>query len=226
LGDYPRAIDFQQQSLAIKREIGDRNGEAASLCNLGTAYHSLGDYPRAIDFHQQSLAIQREIGDRNGEANSLIGLGNAYKSLGDYPRAIDFQQQSLAIKREIGDRNGEALSLWNLSNIYQQQGKIRKAREHKILALRIWRSLNLPIDAVPLPELSKRMFRAFEQQGAGWAESMLQSLEQLGWLMDILAGIGVLISFPVRLIQRFKSAVVFWFAVGLAITLLIWWLKR
>ena len=77
LGDYPRAIDFYQQSLAIDREIGDRNGEAKSLGNLGTAYDSLGDYPRAIDFQQQSLAITREIGDRNGEANSLGNLGIA-----------------------------------------------------------------------------------------------------------------------------------------------------
>jgi tetratricopeptide (TPR) repeat protein len=57
LGEYQRAIDFHQQSLKIKREIGDRHGEANSLGNLGAAYCSLGNYQRAIDFQQQSLAI-------------------------------------------------------------------------------------------------------------------------------------------------------------------------
>lgn len=64
LGQYPQAIHCCQQSLAIKREIGDRNGEAGSLVNLGNAYNALGQYPQAIDFYLNSLTISREIGDR------------------------------------------------------------------------------------------------------------------------------------------------------------------
>jgi tetratricopeptide (TPR) repeat protein len=76
LGQYQRAIDFHQQSLEIKREIGDRNGEAVSLGNLGNAYQSLGQYQRAIDFYQQWLEIAHEISDRGGEANSLWNLAS------------------------------------------------------------------------------------------------------------------------------------------------------
>ncbi|WP_353737611.1 MULTISPECIES: tetratricopeptide repeat protein, partial [unclassified Microcystis] len=57
LGEYQKAIEFHQQSLAITREIGDRGGEAASYNNLGTVYRSLGEYQKAIEFYQQSLAI-------------------------------------------------------------------------------------------------------------------------------------------------------------------------
>ncbi|MEC4982658.1 MAG: tetratricopeptide repeat protein, partial [Oscillatoria sp. PMC 1076.18] len=95
LGEYRRAIEFQQQSLEIFRAIGDRRGEANSLGNLGNAYDSLGEYQRAIDFYQQSLEIFRAIGDRGGEATSLNNLGSAYYSLGEYQRAIEFHQQSL-----------------------------------------------------------------------------------------------------------------------------------
>ena len=117
LGQYQRAIEFHQQSIAIERKIGDRKGEAEALVGLGNAYDSLGQYQRAIDFYQQSIAIEREIGDRKGEANSLGGLGIAYYSLGQYQRAIDFHQQCLEIAREIGDRNGEAASLGNLGKL-------------------------------------------------------------------------------------------------------------
>jgi tetratricopeptide (TPR) repeat protein len=91
---FPRristAIDFHQQSL-IKREIGDRQGEANSLGNLGNAYFSLGDYQRAIDFHQRS----GEISDRHGEA--LGNLGTAHSvSWESIARAIDFYQQSIS----------------------------------------------------------------------------------------------------------------------------------
>jgi tetratricopeptide (TPR) repeat protein len=141
LGQYQQAIYFHQQSLAIQREIGDRNGEADSLGNLGSAYRSLGQYQQAIDFHQQSLAIQREIGDRNGEAASLGNLGNAYQSLGQYQQAIDFHQQSLAIQREIGDRSGEAASLGNLGNAYQSLGQYQQAIDFQQQSLAIQREI-------------------------------------------------------------------------------------
>ncbi|MFK8186530.1 MAG: tetratricopeptide repeat protein [Phormidesmis sp.] len=41
----------------MAREIGDRQGEAASLGSLGNAYYSLGQYQQAIDFHQQYLVV-------------------------------------------------------------------------------------------------------------------------------------------------------------------------
>ena len=168
-------------------------------------YNNLGQYQRAIDFYQQWLEIAYEIGDRSGEATSLMNLGTVYNNLGQYQRAIDYLQQSLAIQQEIGDRNGEASSLWNLSNSYQRQGKIRKVRECRIAAVRIWQSLNLPIDAVPFPEIMKRMYRTLEQQGKDWAESFIQAQEQLGWLMDIIAGVRFLIFLPTRLFQQFKT---------------------
>ncbi len=38
LGKYQQAINYHQQSLDIAREVGNRQGEAASLGNLGLAY--------------------------------------------------------------------------------------------------------------------------------------------------------------------------------------------
>ncbi|MEI1376940.1 tetratricopeptide repeat protein, partial [Nostoc sp.] len=141
LGQYQRAIEFLQQSLEIKREIGDRDGEGVSLGNLGNAYNLLGQYQRAIEFYQQSLEIKREIGDRNGEGKSLGSLGNAYNSLGQYQRAIEFLQQSLEISREIGDRNGEGKSLNNWGNAYNSLGQYQRAIEFYQESLEIKREI-------------------------------------------------------------------------------------
>jgi CHAT domain-containing protein/tetratricopeptide (TPR) repeat protein len=129
LGPFDMGIAFHEQSLEIKREIGDRQGEASSLGNLGNAYQSLGQYHRAIEFLEQCLVISREIGYRVGEASSLNNLGNAYDSLGQYHRAIEVYQQSLEIKREIGDRQGEATSLGSLGNAYYFLGQYHRAIE-------------------------------------------------------------------------------------------------
>ncbi len=141
LGEYQKAIEFHQQSLAIFREIGDRGGEAKSYNNLGIVYRSLGEYQKAIEFCQQSLAIKREIGDRGGEAFSYNNLGTVYQYLGEYQKAIEFYQQSLAIKREIGDREGEASSYNNLGNVYYSLGEYQKAIEFYQQSLAITREI-------------------------------------------------------------------------------------
>jgi tetratricopeptide (TPR) repeat protein len=50
---YREALVSWEQALQIYREVGNRQGEAASLGNLGIVYHSLGEYEKAIDFYQQ-----------------------------------------------------------------------------------------------------------------------------------------------------------------------------
>ena len=54
-----KALDYYHQSLTIRREVGDRRGEAITLSNIGMGYSRLGKYQNALDTLIQSLAIQR-----------------------------------------------------------------------------------------------------------------------------------------------------------------------
>jgi CHAT domain-containing protein/tetratricopeptide (TPR) repeat protein len=141
ISQFREALQSWEQALTIYLEIGDRQGEGASLGNLGNAYGSLGQYQGAIKFHEQSLEIAREIGHRQGEAASLGNLGLAYKSLGQYHRAIEFHQQSLEISREIGDRQGEANFLGNLGSAYKSLGQFHRAIEFHEQQLEIVREI-------------------------------------------------------------------------------------
>ncbi len=122
-------IDYYQQSLAIKREIGDRKGEATSLINLGMAYDSLGQYPQAIDYYQQSLAIFQEIGARNGEAASLFNLGNTLAKLGRKSEAIAAYQnardlyQAMGLDANVQDAENAIKSLFRKTNIWMSLPK-------------------------------------------------------------------------------------------------------
>ena len=176
LGQYQQAIDYLQQALAIKREIGDRNGEANALIGLGLAYYSLGQYQQAIDYLQQALAITQEIGDRHGEANALINLGQVYRALGQYQQAIDYLQQALAIKREIGDRNGEAYSLLGLGATYFALGQYHQAIDYLQQVLAITR------------EIGDRNGEAYSLLGLGTAyESLGQYHQAIDYLQQALA---------------------------------------
>ncbi len=136
-GEYQKAIEYQQQSLVIFREVGAFSGIANSLGNLGNAYDCLGEYQKAIEYYQQALLIFQKIGDRSGIAYSLMGLGNVYDSLGDYQQAIEYHQQSLVIQREIGDRSGIAKSLGSLGNAYQSLREYQLAIQYYLQSLEI-----------------------------------------------------------------------------------------
>ena len=127
LGEFTRAIDLQEEALAIARGTGNRAVQAVCLGNLGRCYYELGQIARAIDLFEQALAIARETGDRDGEASLLGSLGSCYAGLGQTAQAIDLLEQALAIARETGDRPGEALWLGNLGNRYSELGQIARA---------------------------------------------------------------------------------------------------
>jgi tetratricopeptide (TPR) repeat protein len=141
ISQFREALQSWEDALTIYQEIGNCQGEATSLGNLGVAYNSLGQYKRAIDFHKQHLEISREIGDRQGEANSLGNLGVAYYHLGQYKRAIEFYEQNLKISLEMGDRQGEANSLGNLGNTYNSLGQYKRAIEFHEQSLVISRQI-------------------------------------------------------------------------------------
>ena len=61
-GDLDEAERLFRESLAIDREIGNRQGEATSLRNLGNIAEARGDLAEAERLHRESLAIKREIG--------------------------------------------------------------------------------------------------------------------------------------------------------------------
>jgi tetratricopeptide (TPR) repeat protein len=141
LGDYRQAIDLHTQALAIARDTGNRQGEAADLGNLGLCHYSLGDYRQAIDLNTQALAIARDIGDRQGEGVWLGNLGLCHYCLGDYRQAIDLNTQALAIARDTGDRQGEGAMLASLGLSHYCLGDYRQAMDLHTQALAIARDM-------------------------------------------------------------------------------------
>jgi tetratricopeptide (TPR) repeat protein len=130
MGFAEESVKYFKESLVRSREIGDRRGEEANLCNLGSAYSILGEVKKAIKYYEQAFAISKEIGDRHGEGTNLGNLGSAYSTLGEVEKAIEYYGQALAISREIGDRHGEGTNLGNLGNAYYHLGEVEKAIEY------------------------------------------------------------------------------------------------
>ena len=140
-GDYPAARNMHEESLAIRRELGDRGAIARSLNNLGLVAWDQSDYTSARALYEESLAINREQGARESLARSLNNLGLLAFEQGDYTSARVLHEESLAIVRELGDRSGIATSLNNLAELISAQGDHAAARRMYEESLAIVREL-------------------------------------------------------------------------------------
>jgi tetratricopeptide (TPR) repeat protein len=127
-GDNAAARSLHEESLAIRKELGDKQGMAAAINNLGTVAVEQGDYASARAFFEESLALNRELGNRAREALNLNNLGSVAMEQGDYASARAFFEEALALNREVGKRAFEADSLDNLAAVAYQQGDPDLAR--------------------------------------------------------------------------------------------------
>lgn len=118
LGDWQKALDFYAEALRLRRSVGDRRGEAATLENFAYLYDSTNRKQQAIDTFKKALQIQRAIGDPLEEGNTLNAIGNVYASLGDRQLAINFHKQALALYKTIRNVFGEAFALKHLATSY------------------------------------------------------------------------------------------------------------
>jgi hypothetical protein len=88
-GEYERAENMQTEALMMRREIGNRMGEAYSLKDLALVYFELGDYARSAELHCQSLTIRCETGHREGLCAQLAACGCLLASAGQLPGAAE-----------------------------------------------------------------------------------------------------------------------------------------
>ncbi len=120
-GDYDTALTYLEESLKIRREIGDRAGEGATLNNISGIHDARGDYDTALTYLEESLKIAQEIGDRVGEGATLNNISGIHNARGDYDTALTYLEESLKIRKEIGDRAGQCYSLHNMAMIEYQR---------------------------------------------------------------------------------------------------------
>ncbi len=84
---YALALDNLTRSLALKRQLGDRLGEATVLNNLGVVHYHAGDDEAALARYSDSLLIKEAIADHYGRAIALTNLALIETHLGRHAAA-------------------------------------------------------------------------------------------------------------------------------------------
>jgi DNA-binding SARP family transcriptional activator len=114
-GNWADLVTTHRVALDSARRIGNRQGEAWVLVNLGEALGIIGD-SEGIGCLEQALAISREAGDRSAESRAANNLAEVYTRLGRSEEAIDLLRRGLELSRAAGRRFGEGVALVNLGD--------------------------------------------------------------------------------------------------------------
>ncbi len=134
-GDYPKALEFFQNSLRMYEENEEKRGVAMANNNIGAIYDAQGDYESALYYYQKALEIRQEIGDKSGISTGYNNIGRIFEAREDYESALSFYKKSLDIKNEIGDKNDLSLLFNNIASVYSAIKNYEQAYEYYSKAL-------------------------------------------------------------------------------------------
>jgi predicted ATPase/Tfp pilus assembly protein PilF len=122
-GDYLHSVRRFEEGLALDRELGDMQGAAMCLAQLGWLLMTQGQHERATAVSEESLALARQVEDTRIESVALSNLADGAAQRGDYEQAAALYQQSLALRRAQGDRRNIANALLNLGRTELLRGE-------------------------------------------------------------------------------------------------------
>ncbi len=105
--DFTQALRFHHESLRIWQAVGDPEGTAATLIELGNTYTDPGDFASARPLYEEALEIDRVYLQGRKAGEIYLNLGVAVNGLGDRvtARVMILKSQSLA-------RNSPRIQIW------------------------------------------------------------------------------------------------------------------
>jgi predicted ATPase/uncharacterized protein HemY len=198
-GDYTRAAEDLQASLALYREAKDRRGEAYALCFLGWIALDRSDLGRAEGLLEESLALSRAAGTARDTSVALNALAMLKVYRGDYARATAMQEESLSLAREAGDVQIIAILTYNIGFAAAITGEYERAEALLLEAQELFREVG---DRGMAPLAKSRLgFLALSRNDPDRAEELcVQAIRELqeqaqtpgiDFALDVLAGVAV-----------------------------------
>ncbi|MCB0034475.1 MAG: tetratricopeptide repeat protein, partial [Anaerolineales bacterium] len=126
-GEYPQAIAYAEEQLAIAQTADDPLGLSAAYRNIGNCYFVQGAFNEAKIAFEQSITTAEAAQDRQGTILSANNLAGVYWFQGDYDQSLAQLQKVQAIAQTIGHREIMGVSAGNAGTVYRQVGMAESA---------------------------------------------------------------------------------------------------
>ncbi|MFX1366258.1 MAG: tetratricopeptide repeat protein [Promethearchaeota archaeon] len=111
-------------ALNIRDQMGDKNGLANCLRNMGDLNFNFYNYNQALEYYIKELEVRTSLGEVKEKAAALISIGWVYYRMGNLNEALKSFQKALEINRKLNDKLHIAYNASALGYISYLQGEL------------------------------------------------------------------------------------------------------
>lgn len=154
--EYKKAEVLYKKVLAIKKELGEKEGIALVKCNLGVLYGHLGIIPEAMQYFAESEKIYHETGNQWGLSMVYQDRGRLLLDAGRYRKALREYKKSLAISAKTKLKDFTLNNYQGLFKCYAALGDYTHFNKYYNLFEKHRDSLSQKLEAVRIAELEAR----------------------------------------------------------------------
>ena len=131
------ALQYAQDALAIREEMGNLLRIATSQNNLGLIYGAAADYQNSIAAYTEALETYEKLHDSENCVGMHLNIGAAYFKMGDIQEAINCYCRGLEICQQRKLPLAELKTHYNLAEAYAEIESVEMARQHWQLGYRL-----------------------------------------------------------------------------------------
>lgn len=102
--DRPAYLTYNEEALALRRDIDDRQLMGNTLNDLGLFHRAIErDFQKALDVYLESESVRWAIGDSIPLSRTIPNIALSYEGLGDYEKALEYYQKGANLYLAVGD---------------------------------------------------------------------------------------------------------------------------
>lgn len=95
-------VSLGQRALELAQKIGDKEGEASVLMNLGVDAYYEGDWSKALDLYERARGVFEDIGKVDPLANAATNIGEILLDQGNATEARSYFDRALSTFTAVG----------------------------------------------------------------------------------------------------------------------------
>jgi tetratricopeptide (TPR) repeat protein len=184
-GDFARARSVFEESLALQRELGNKQGIANAFLNLGTVAGAQGNTASARGLFEAGLALQREIGDKPGIVVALVNLGLLAFQVQDYAAADACLAECLRLCLALGDKQITAYGLEGFAALAKVQEQPDKATRLYGASDALRTAIGAPLPPAERAEVERALTALCASLGEAAFDSAWSAGRALSWEQGI-----------------------------------------
>ncbi|HEY7159800.1 MAG TPA: CHAT domain-containing protein, partial [Acidobacteriota bacterium] len=133
--------EYALKASEIIEEIGDVEGKAIILNNLGIMEWTRGNYVAALNLFQQSLDFYKTLGNIPGIARGFLNLSTVYGIQGNYDEAQHYIFQAIELLKNQEESTHMAQALQRMGDLYAGKGDKERALENYEKSVKMFRQI-------------------------------------------------------------------------------------